>query len=123
MMLLRLLLVCISCTACASCCDSRVESEEPSPSGRMIAKVTYQNCGALSDGTSVRLRAAKRHWWSKDGLVVGASGRHAITVLWKDEKTLRVYLPMSLRERDFVDQKIARRSNDVNGIHIDYRQL
>src|SRR4029453_14969714 len=86
MMLLCLLLVCISCTACASCCDSRVESEEPSPSGRMIAKVTYQNCGALRAGTSVSLRASKRHWWSKDGLVVGASGRHAITVLWKDER-------------------------------------
>ena len=119
----RLLLTIPLLFGCAACCDDKTEAAETSPLGHTIAVVTYRNCGVLSAGTSVVLRAAKRHFWSKDAVVLGAEGRHTVTVLWKDENTLAVYLPNSLRERDFADQKIARRNEDVNGIHIEYHQL
>ncbi len=117
------LLVAGSLLVCASCCKEKTESAVASPSGRTVAVVTYRNCGVLSAGTSVVLRAAKRHFWSKDALVLGAEGRHLVTVLWKDHHTLEVYLPNSLRERDFTDQRIAHKNDDVGGVHIEFHWL
>jgi hypothetical protein len=120
---LQLLLAGSVLLVCASCCEDKTESAETSPSGRTVAMVRYQNCGVLSAGTSVVLRPAKRRFWSKDALVLGADGRHMVTVLWKDEHTLDVYLPNSLRERDFADRKIAHKNEDVSGVHIEFHQL
>ena len=119
----QLLLIVPILIGLGSCCDKTIESVEKSPSGNIVAVVAYQNCGVLSAGTSVVLRAAKRYFWSQDAVVLGAEGRHIITVLWKDEHTLGIYLPHSLRERDFVDQKIAQRNENVRGVHIVYHQL
>ena len=123
MAFLRLLFAGSVLLVCASCCEDKTESAEVSPSGRTIAVVTYRNCGVLSAATSVVLRAAKRHFWSKDYLVLGAEGRHLVTVLWKDDHTLDVYLPNSLRERDFADRKIAHKNESVSGVHIEFHQL
>ena len=45
--------------------------------------------------------------------------------LWpnKCERTLQVYLPRSARERDFVDQKIVNRHEEVDGVHIEFTEL
>jgi hypothetical protein len=51
------------------------------------------------------------------------AGSHAIGVTWRDARTLLVYLPSSARERDFADQKVVNRHEEVEGIHIEYTQL
>ena len=120
MAFLRVLLAGSLVLICASCCEDKTESAETSPSGGTIAVVTYQNCGVLSASTSVLLRTAKRHFWSTDAVVLAAEGRHLVTVYWKDDHTLDVYLPNSLRERDFADRKMAHKNEDVRRVHIEF---
>jgi hypothetical protein len=107
---------------CTSCCKNSVREQERSPSGEWIARVTYADCGVLADGTAVTLRRA-RSWFARDKVVVGLDGSHSVGITWRDARTLRVFLPESARERNFADQKIVNRHEDVEGIHIEYTQL
>lgn len=106
-----------------SCCKHSVLEQDRSPSGEWVALVTATDCGALSDyGTGVTLRRT-RGWLTRDKLVVGVIGSHSVGLEWRDARTLRVYLPDSTRERDFVDQKVVNRHQEVDGVHIEYTQL
>lgn len=107
---------------CTSCCKDSVREEERSPSGEWIARVTYADCGVLADGTAVTLRRA-RSWFGRDKVVVGLEGSHSVGITWRDPRTLRVFLPGSARQRDFADQKVFNRHEEVEGVHIEYTQL
>ncbi len=106
-----------------SCCKHSVREQERSPSGEWIALVTVTDCGALSDyGTGVTLRRT-RGWFARDKVVVGVIGSQSVGITWRDADTLHVYLPSSAKERDFVDQKVVNRHEEVDGVHIEYTQL
>ena len=85
--------------------------------------VTVENCGALADyETVVSLRRAQ-HWFRlRDQSVLAVKGRHDITVVWRDDRTLVVTLPASTIPRDFVEQKIDEKKDEVAGVHIEYKQ-
>jgi hypothetical protein len=107
----------------SSCCDHVVDAQERSPGGDKLAVVTVTNCGASSDyNTAITLRDAKFGFSLKDRLVLSVEGRHPVTVVWRDSRTLVVDLPSSARERDFADRKIVHRNSEVDGIHIEYHQ-
>ncbi len=108
---------------CGSCCKHLVREQERSPSGQWVALVTVTDCGALSDyGTGVTLRRT-RGWLAREKVVVGMIGSHSVGITWRDARTLHVYLPSSAKERDFVDQKVVNRPEEVDGVHIEYTQL
>ena len=108
---------------CASCCEHSVGEQQRSPSGDWIAVVTVTDCGAVSDyATGVTLRRT-RGWFSRNRVVVGLIGSHSVGLEWRDTRTLHVYLPSSARERDFVDQKVVNRHEEVDGVRIEYSQL
>ncbi len=100
-----------------SCCDDRVEQNEPSPSGDKRATVTYRNCGVLADGTSVMLShdgSAQQH------LVVSAEGHHSFIVIWKDDQTLKVFVPKTAKAGSFADPQIVHKNEEVDGTRIEY---
>ena len=100
-----------------------MNEQQRSPSGEWVAVVTVTDCGAFSNyATAVTLRRT-RGWDTRDKVVVGLIGSHSVGLTWRDAGTLRVYLPISARERDFVDQKIVNRHEEVDGVHIEYTQL
>jgi hypothetical protein len=106
-----------------ACCKHSVREEARSPSGDWTALVIVTDCGAISDyGTGVTLRRT-RGWFARDKVVVGVIGSHSVGITWRDVRTLHVYLPGSAKERDFVDQKIVNRHDEVDGVHIEYTQL
>jgi hypothetical protein len=100
-----------------SCCDDKVEQNEQSPSGDKRAKVTYRNCGVLADGTSITLSGAGS---SDEQLVVSAKGHHAFIALWKDNQTLKVFVPATAKAGTFADPQIVHKNDEVNGTHIEY---
>ena len=108
---------------CGACCDDSLHAKQRSPSGEWLALVTTSDCGALADyGTVVCLRHA-RHWFrGRDQLVISVKGRHNITFSWRDDHTLVVSLPASTIPRDFVDEKIDVKKDQVAGVHIEYDQ-
>jgi len=107
----------------ASRCQHSVGEQARSPSGEWLAVVTVTDCGALSDySTAVTLRRT-RGWLAGDKVVVGLIGRHSVGLEWRDTRTLHVHLPGSARERDFVDQKVVNRHEEVDGVRIEYSQL
>jgi hypothetical protein len=95
----------------------------PTFNRRAGALVTVTDCGAFSDySTGVTLRRT-RGWLARDKVVVGLIGSHSVNLEWRDAHTLHVCLPSSARERDFVDQKVVNRDDEVEGVRIDYSQL
>jgi hypothetical protein len=54
--------------------------------------------------------------------VISVKGRHDITVSWRDAYTLVVSLPASTIPRDFVEEKIDVKKDQVAGVHIEYDQ-
>jgi hypothetical protein len=108
---------------CEFCCQRSVGEKERSPTGEWIALVTVTVCGDFSDyATAVTLRRT-RGWVARDKVVVGLIGSHSVGITWRDAHTLHVYLPSSARERDFVDQKVVNRHEEVDGVHIEYSHL
>lgn len=108
---------------CGSCCQRSVGEREGSSTGEWVALVTVTECGAFSDyATAVTLRRT-RSWLARNKVVVGLVGRHSVGITWPDAHTLHVYLPSSARERDFVEQKVVNRHEEVDGIRIEYSQL
>ncbi len=112
-----MLVVAAMSMALAACCDDRVEQDERSPSSDKSAIVTYSNCGVLADGTSVTLCDTAS---SRQDLVVSAEGHHAFIVLWKDNQTLKVFIPRTAKTGSFADPQIVHKNEDVNGTRIEY---
>ena len=114
------MLIILLASIVASCCREKVEQTERSPSGDKVAVVVDQNCGVLSDGTSVRLRDARS---TRDDLVVSGSRGRGFTVLWKDNDTLQVFMitESGAARSTLFGSEIHHKSEDVNGTRIDYR--
>ena len=99
-----------------SCCDERVDQQERSPAGDKVASVKYASCGAIGgDGTSVALRSG-----GSEDIVITASGDQRFIAIWKNEDTLKIFVPHSARSGSVVYPTITRKNDDVRGTHIEY---
>ncbi len=113
-----------SCAVSIGCCEHQIESEQTSPSRTHIAAVSVTNCGALSSyDTAVYLRPAGESFSANHSSAIGLRGRHSISILWKNDDTLIVYLPKSAVEASFADPVIVSKKDRVDGVAIEYRSL
>lgn len=113
-----LVLVC-----CSGCCESSIQAEKSSPSGKRIAAAAVVNCGASSNYATVVTVSDLKDASSQSAVVMNAEGDQSIGIEWKDDNTLVVSLSASTLGHDFVDRKIGVQNHDVNGVHIDYQIL
>jgi hypothetical protein len=109
-----------SCT-----CKRTLISEEKSPSGDKLASVTTADCnGALGSlSTHVEIRPSNTPLWDKKNMALSVDAKVLLTLHWQDNQTLIVYGPKGLFKHSFVDDRIKRQRDEVDGVRMDYREL
>jgi hypothetical protein len=53
-------------------------------------------------------------------LVASVRGHHSFIVIWKDDQTLKVFVPETAKTGGFADPQIVHKNEDVDGTRIEY---